>query len=136
MRFNELCIRAGVRGILHTLKHLKMLDIAIKTLRIPNKSVVTSTSRWLRAPASGLVEPVREVITKRVKKNELLAYIHDPFLINSSVKVLSPFEGIVIGQALRAMATEGDALFHIASFKKISGINAYIDEFREEIINQ
>ena len=136
LRFNELCIRAGVRGILHTLKHLKMLDIALKTTRASNKSVVTNTSRWLRAPASGLVEPVREVITKHVKKGELLAYIHDPFLINPSVKVLAPFEGIVIGQALRAMATEGDALYHIASFKKISGINAYIDELREEITNQ
>lgn len=39
----------------------------------------------------------------------------------------------MIGEALKAMVTEGDALFHIATFKKIAGVKAYIDEYREEI---
>jgi hypothetical protein len=133
LRFNELCIRGGVRGILDVLKHLKMLN-ADKTPQHPHtKAVITNTSRWLRAPASGLVEPIGELIARPVKKNQVIAHIHDPFLINPSCKVIAPFDGIVIGQALRAMTTEGDALFHVASFKKLTGVRAYLDEYRDDI---
>lgn len=136
LRFNELCIRAGVRGILSVLHHLKMLRSNNPQVRKNSKSVITNTSRWVRAPASGCVEPARNIFAGHINKGDTLAYIHDPFLINPSIKVVAPFEGIVIGQALKSIATEGDALFHIASFKKISGVRAYIDEFQEEIISQ
>lgn len=132
LRFNELCIRAGVRGILSAMHYLGMYhpkNIQIKKL----KSVITKTSRWLRAPVSGLLEPIKDTLAKAVKKGETLARIHDPFLINPSIEVVAPFDGIIIGQSLQAMVTEGDAIYHIASFKKITGIRAYIDEFREEI---
>lgn len=76
------------------------------------------------------------MLATRVKKGDVLAYIHDPFLINPSIKVTAPFEGMVIGQALKAMATEGDALFHLACFTTIAGVRAYIDEFRDEMISQ
>ena len=108
---------------------------SVKYLVHKSKSVITKTSRWVRAPASGLIEPANDVFARAVKKGDVLAHIHDPFLINPSIKVIAPFEGIIIGQALKAMTTEGDALYHIASFKKISGIREYIDEFREEINN-
>jgi hypothetical protein len=62
--------------------------------------------------------------------------VHDPFLIKPSVELIAPFEGIVIGQALKAVSTEGDALYHIASFKKIKGVKAFIDEYRDEITTQ
>lgn len=133
LRFNELCIRAGVHGILNILHHMKMLRSNNLLIGKKSKSVITKTSRWVRAPVSGLIEPKQDVLTRHVKKDEILAYIHDPFLINPSIEVIAPFEGIVIGQALKAMATEGDALFHIASFKKISGVRAYIEEYREDI---
>ncbi len=137
LRFNELCIRAGVNGILNVLHHLKMLRSSDPHIGKKSKSIITNTSRWVRAPASGLVEPIsRDIISGYVKKGDVLAHIHDPFLINPSIEVIAPFEGIVIGQALKAMATEGDALFHVASFKKIAGVRAYIDEFREDLINQ
>jgi len=136
LRFNELCIRAGVRGILNIFHHMKMLNSSNFQMGKKSQSVITKTSRWVRAPISGLIEPIQDVIARHVKKDEVLAHIHDPFLINPSIEVTAPFEGIVIGQALKAMTTEGDALFHIASFKKISGVRAYIDEFREEISGQ
>lgn len=135
LRFNELCIRAGVRGILSVMHHMKMLKSSKPQITKKSNSVITNNSRWVRAPASGIVEPVRDLLAAYVKQGETLAYIHDPFLINPSVEVIAPFEGIIIGQALKAVATEGDALLHLASFKHITGVHAYIDEYREEIIN-
>jgi predicted deacylase len=135
MRFNELCINAGVHGILNVLHYLKMFDAKRSYIYKKSKSVITNTSRWVRASASGLLEPVKNVLANSVKKGDLLARIHDPFLINPSVDVFAPFAGIVIGQALEAIVTEGDAIYHIASFKKLSGVRAYIDEYREEILN-
>jgi len=136
LRFNEICIRAGVIGIMNSLRYLKMIKTSGHNENKKYKSVITNMSRWVRAPASGLVEPVNDMLAKHVKKGQVLAYVHDPFLINPSVKVVAPFEGIVIGKALSAMNTEGDALFHIASFKKLSGVSAYIEEFRNEITSQ
>ncbi len=135
LRVNELCIRAGVSGILNVLHHLKMLKLNIQK-KNKKKSLIAKTSRWVRAPASGFIEPVENIVSRLVKKGDILAHIHDPFLINPSVEIISPFEGVVICQALKAMVTEGDALFHIASFKKISGVRDYIDEFREDLIHQ
>ena len=135
LRYNDLCVRAGVHGILNVLHHFKMLKPANYKFEKKSKSVITNTSRWVRAPASGFVQPLKDVFAGHVKKGEVLAHIHDPFLMNPSQDVIAPFEGIVIGQALKAMATEGDALFHVASFKSISGVRAYIDEFRENITN-
>ncbi len=131
LRYSEICIREGVRGIMHAMKYLKMIDFVER--HIPHKTIIANTSRWLRAPASGLVQPVVDVFTKKVKKGQLLAHIHDPFLINPTVDVLAPFEGIVVGQAMRAMATEGDALYHIASSKKMAGYKPYIDEYRDTV---
>jgi len=136
LRVNELCIRAGVTGILNALHHLKMLNFSSSQMNKKSKSLVAKTSRWVRAPASGFINPVENIVSRLVKKGDILAYIHDPFLINPSSEIIAPFEGIVICQALKAMVTEGDAIFHIAIFKKISGVKEYIDEFREELIHQ
>ncbi len=132
LRFNELCVRGGVRGIMNVLKHLGMIQTS-KPLHKASKMIVTQSSSWVRAPISGLVEPAGEMLTRHVKKGQLLARIHDPFLINPTLSITAPFEGIVIGQCLRAMATEGDAVFHLASFKKIEGVNAGIADYRDEI---
>lgn len=138
LRFNELCIRAGLRGILNVLNYLGMMSSNKKQMK-HQKSVIPHTSRWVRAPASGLVQPLGDVyltLTRPVKKGDVLAYIHDPFLVNKSVSVIAPFAGIIIGQSLRPLANEGEGLFHIASVKKIAGFRTYIEEYADEIINQ
>lgn len=134
LRYNELCIRAGVRGILGVLHHLKMIKNQPKSLRSA-KPIISKTSRWIRASASGFVQPAANLLTKTVKKGQLLAHIHDPCLINKSIAVTAPFDGIVIGQMLKPLVSEGEAMFHIASFKKIKGVNEAIDEYHTAITN-
>ncbi len=134
LRFNELCIRSGVRGIINVMKHLRMLpEGAARTPRI--KSAIADSSRWVRAEVSGLVQPIDNVLARQVKKGDVIAHIHDPFLINKPTDVVVPFDGIVIGQTLKPVVSVGDALYHIASFKKIEVFGEYIDESSSDAID-
>lgn len=135
LRFNELCIRMGVRGILNVLNSLGMVG-GIKKKPKKYKSVITETTRWVRAPTSGLVQPLIDIKKIVVKKNAKLAYIHDPFLANKSAVVTAPFDGIIIGKTNLPLVNEGDALYNIASIKKLADVAAYIEELHEEITSE
>ena len=134
LRFNELCIRMGVRGIEKVMNYLGMISTASGIKNTEFKPVITQTSRWVRASDSGILEPVKD-ITKSfiVKKDEIIYYIHDPFLINKSQPVIAPFDGILIGSTNLPVVNEGDAICHIASTKRLKHMRAYIDELKEEI---
>jgi uncharacterized protein len=133
LRFNELSIRAGVRGVINILKYLNMLSSEINS-KNKVRSAIADSSRWIRASASGLVQPINQALGRMVKKNELIAQIHDPFLINKPTGVVVPFDGIVIGQALKPLASVGDALYHIASFKKLKELGEYLEESTSDAI--
>ena len=77
LRFNEICIRAGVRGIINVLKALDMLGTSKAKKPVKYKSVITNTSRWVRA-TEVLVQTIAQV-SQTVQKDDILAYIHDPF---------------------------------------------------------
>jgi predicted deacylase len=134
LRFNELAIRTGVNGILNVMHSLRMLS-SPKKVASKSKSIISQNSRWLRAPASGLVQPVSDVLARVVKKGDILANIHDPFIINPSIEVTAPFDGIVIGQTLKPLASNGDALYHIASSQKLAGVSNYIEEYYDDLLN-
>ena len=136
LRFNELCIRMGVRGIAKVMNYLKMISVSDLNKQSGFKPVITQTARWVRATTSGFLEPLRD-ITKSfmVKEGEILAYLHDPFLINESQPVIAPFDGILIGATNLPIFNEGDAIYNIASTKKLKNMGSYIEELREEISN-
>ncbi len=112
LRFNEQPIRIGLKGIVSVMRELEMLPR--KRLN-PNKrsSVVVEASRWIRAPKSGIVNSSIG-LGSIVKKNEIIARVIDP-LGDLEEKVISPFEGIVIGILSLPLVHEGDAIFHLAS---------------------
>lgn len=132
LRYNESCIRGGVLGVCNVMSYLGMLNFSRKGSE-RKKPLITRTSRWVRAPVSGFIQPVKSILTKAVKKGMVLGYVHDPFLINKSVEITAPFDGIVIGQTLKPLASEGEALFNIASFKKIKGATESIEDFKDLI---
>lgn len=135
LRFDEFCIRLGVLGILNVMHSLGM--ITRRTNKKPRKSqaVITDTSRWVRSTASGVVQSLVQV-ANTVKKDDVLATVHDPFLTKPSVQVLAPFDGIVIGKANLPLVNEGDALFNIASITKLENVEAYIEELSDEVTEQ
>lgn len=134
LRFNELCIRMGVRGIAKVMNQLGMISVRSLNKKSEFKPIITKTARWIRAEVSGFVEPVKDIVKSfAVKKSETLAYIHDPFLMNPSRSVIAPFDGIMIGYTNLPVVNAGDAIYNIASTKQLKNFSDYIDELREEI---
>lgn len=137
LRYDELSIRTGLKGIVHVLRHLGMLP---KSKYIPKKAptvtVTVSSSKWLRSPQSGLMRSFKAP-GSFVKKGELLAQIDVP-LQSEAIEVRSDFDGIIIGRLETPLVYEGDAIFHIASREKehtISHLEA-IEALDESVIEE
>jgi len=116
LRFDEMSIKLGVRGIVNVMRELGMLA-AKDTTTQGARPMVSTQSRWIRAPGSGILRsPIK--VGDRVKRRTELGIITDPF--GEQVKIIrSPLEGIVIGQTFLPLANEGDALFNIAAVKDL-----------------
>jgi predicted deacylase len=128
LRFDELSIQAGVRGVGRVLRELGMLP-ARKARRARIEPMQTNSTTWVRAPGSGIVRTECR-LGQRVESGELLATVGDPFgEVNMDVRA-STF-GLVIGRSTSPLAHEGDALFHLARFDDSLGAQAIVDEFQE-----
>ncbi|NHN36968.1 succinylglutamate desuccinylase [Pseudomaricurvus alcaniphilus] len=112
LRFDELSIRAGVRGIGNILLHLNM--IKRKPHKHPIRPFVANTSAWTRASHSGIVNNLKS-LGDQVQKGDPLATIGNPLgAIFDTVK--APRSGIIIGKQNIPLVQQGDAMFHIAYF--------------------
>lgn len=126
LRFDELSIRAGVRGIINVMRALEMLPES-KKKQAYKKPYIARTSNWVRAPASGIFVN-RLNLGSLVQKNETLGVISDPFGENE-VPVISPYEGIIIGRSYLPLVNEGDALVHIGRFGDAETVADKVNEF-------
>jgi hypothetical protein len=127
LRFDELSIRAGVRGIGRVLRALDMLPERAR-VRAPIAPVRANTTTWVRAPASGIVS-TKCLLGERVKSGQVLGAVSDPFS-EVSKEVVAPTSGIVIGRSTSPLSHEGDALFHLARFEDNKEAQATVDEFQ------
>ncbi|NTS78009.1 succinylglutamate desuccinylase/aspartoacylase family protein [Catenovulum sp. SM1970] len=113
LRFDELSIRAGIKGIVNVLRHLKMLPKkrAVKKQVTP---FVANHSSWVRASASGIVSHHFE-LGDQVKKGDVVAHIGSPY---GEVlgEVIANKDGIIIGKQNIPLVQEGEAMYHIAFF--------------------
>ena len=127
LRFDEVSIKAGVLGIMKVMRHIGMLP-ASRSSRDFNPVVADSTT-WVRAPASGIVNP-SVALGDRVQRGQRLAVIAEP-LGETEVNVLASFDGIVIGRSNLPVAHEGDALFNIAAFKSVARAEDKVETFTQ-----
>lgn len=130
LRFDELAIRAGVRGVLSVMRHLEMLpEKASKGRQV--EPFVAHDSLWTRAPESGILVS-RVKLGAQVAKGEQIGFISDP-LAEEETPVHARIDGVVIGRTMLPLVNEGDALFHVASFDRLDTAAEEVDFFREEI---
>ncbi len=128
LRFDEVSIRAGIRGVLNVMRHIEMLPQSKRTgSRTP---LLARTTAWVRAPVSGIVNN-KVKLGSSVAEGQSLAIVSNP-LGSSEEAVVAPFDGIVIGCNNLPLAHEGDALFNLAAFKSVMTAEIRVEEFVAE----
>ncbi len=129
LRFDESCIRAGVKGVVRVMRQLTMLPPSSRRVRRPDPLVIRS-SKWVRAPHSGLLRSAT-ALGSAVGEGQLLGLISDPFGENE-VEVRASVGGVIIGRSNIPVVHEGDALFHIARHEGTQVIARSLDDFEPE----
>lgn len=127
LRFDEVCIRAGVRGVVNVMREVGMLPPLKKPRKII-EPVVAESSFWLRAPASGILRCM-VALGERVKVEQVLGMIADPYG-QAEIPVVANEAGIVIGRTNLPPVNEGDALFHIARVDKPKAAAVAVEKFQ------
>ncbi|MEE8371347.1 MAG: succinylglutamate desuccinylase/aspartoacylase family protein [Sphingomonadales bacterium] len=129
LRFDDLAIRAGLRGVVNVMRHLGMLAKRRgKTTEL--NSLEARSSSWVRSPAGGIFRS-SVPLGSRVGEGQLLGRVSDT-LGETGSDVMAPFEGLVIGRILLPVVNEGDALFHLARFHDPTEAAAAVEAFHEE----
>jgi predicted deacylase len=131
LRFDEVSIRAGLKGVLNVMRALDMLPAA-KRRHAPLKApVVARSSSWERAPESGILRTLVP-LGNHVGKDQLLALIADPFG-ESEIEVRARQEGVVIGRSQMPLVHQGEALYHLARFRHAGRAAESLEAFHETI---
>jgi len=128
LRFNEVAIRAGVKGIINVMRTMGMLPASRAKRKKHSEPFVARSSTWVRANASGLFRKVCS-LGARVKRGEVIGLIDDPFG-GSEFEVVSTASGIIIGCAEIPLVHEGEALFHVARFEDVKEVAGQVESFQ------
>jgi len=111
LRFDRNAVNIGLQGIYNIMHHIKMLETPIINKNNSPISFIAQSSTWVRAIQSGIY--VSEVeLGERVKKNQLIATISNPFGDNK-IEIYSQEDGVVIGLTKIPLVNKGDALMHL-----------------------
>ena len=130
LRFDELAIKAGLRGILRIMRHLDMVRPSKREERVPEPYVARSRY-WLRAPHAGVLRNVKK-LGDHVKKGEEVGRISDPtdIFTRTEYKVFADRDGIIIGKTNLPLVNEGDAIYHIAYFSDVTEVAHEVENFQ------
>ncbi len=107
MRFDYTAINEGVNGCLRLMRSFDMIDIDIPN----NPAVKIKKDTWIRANASGLFH-MNVLNGAYVAKDDLLGVICNPFG-EIEHKILSTFDGYIVGINNQPVVNQGDALIHL-----------------------
>ncbi|MBI9085230.1 MAG: succinylglutamate desuccinylase/aspartoacylase family protein [Desulfobacterales bacterium] len=128
LRFDEMAIRIGVKGILAVMRAIGMLSGKAANPS-PIQPLIASSTSWVRAPMSGILRTTVR-LGAEVRSGAKIGEIADPFGENET-EVISSHSGIVIGRTNLPLAHRGDALFHIARFEDSVHLKEALEDFRE-----
>lgn len=130
LRFDEVAIRAGVRGILSVMEAIGMLRRG-RTAKQAIEPLIADATTWVRAPASGILH-MDVPLGHKVGKNKRIGVIADPFG-DRETPIESPVSGMVIGRLNLPLVHRGDAVIHVAQIDRLAGIEPIIADFNEEV---
>lgn len=130
LRFDELSIRAGVKGVLNVMAHLGMIAKR-RSSKAKIEPFVAYSSSWIRASSSGMVVDIKK-LGDRVEKGETLANICSP-IGDFSEPILASKSGIIIGKQNIPLVQEGDAIYHIATFEEPEEVAEHIEQLQDNL---
>lgn len=113
LRFDKRAALLGVEGILNVMRAIGMLP-PLRHRPPALKPYIAKSSQWVRAPISGIFI-TRKKLGDQVVVGDKLGFITNPFG-DYEYSILSPADGVIIGNSILPLANEGDGLYHIASF--------------------
>jgi len=128
LRFDEIAIRAGVRGIIQVMREIGMLPK--RKTKKPYVPQVAKSSYWVRAAQSGIYRSLIPM-GAQVARGDVLGLIDDPYG-TTDIQVHAPAAGIIIGRTNLPLVYEGDALCHIAQFKRAGDAANVVEAFQSE----
>jgi uncharacterized protein len=131
LRFDEVGIRAGVRGILCVMDAIGMLASKSRQTH-KTGTLITDTTAWVRAPVSGILH-MDSPLGGKVTKNTRIGSIVDPFG-GHEMQIVSPVSGMVIGRLNLPLVHQGDAIIHIAHLEGLTRIEPIIQGFTEDFL--
>jgi uncharacterized protein len=131
LRFDEVCIRVGVQGVLNVLYELNMLDRPKGTRKAAVEPVIATSSTWARSPASGVLR-AQVGLGDVVRTDQVIGIVGDP-LSENETPITSPATGVVIGKLNLPLVHEGDAAFHIARVEDPDAVAQAMERMRERI---
>ena len=116
LRLDERAIVSGVRGVINVMRSLGML-VSRRLSTVRAEPYIARSTRWFRASMDGLFRPIAK-LGSRVHGGDTLGIISAPFSSEEKVLIATD-DGIVIGMSNLPLVNQGEALFHIAQFRKI-----------------
>lgn len=129
LRFDEVAIKAGIRGIVNVMRAIEMLPE--KTRKRPAiKPLIARSSTWVRAPISGILRS-KARLGESISEGSVIGLIADPFG-ETQENVTSTSSGVVIGRLNLPLVHKGDAVFHIAHVEDSRPVDSTIKAFRQE----
>ena len=130
LRFDEVYIRAGVKGIINVMRKIGMLRES-RRKQPPKAPVVSDQTYWVRAPESGVLRTLVP-LGAQVEKDQVIALVADP-LGSTETEVTASHAGVVIGRTNLPLVYSGDALFHIARYgRQNKEVVEQVEQFTEE----
>jgi predicted deacylase len=131
LRFEEVYIRAGVKGIINVMRSIGMLPRS-RSKKTAAPLITSDQTTWVRAPDSGILRTY-VALGARVTKGQIIAMVGDP-LGTTETAVKAPFNGVVIGRTNLPLVYEGDATFHIAQYgRRVSTVGRQVEQFQEDL---
>jgi len=129
LRFDEVSIRAGVRGIVNVMREIGMLSKKKSSTALSPRTV--KSNFWMRAPQSGILRLTIK-LGAVVSKDEVLGFVSDPYGENEAT-IIAPNTGIIIGRTNLPLVHEGDAVVHLARFRNTGTASEAVDQFQSEL---
>jgi predicted deacylase len=133
LRYDEKIISSAENGIIAVMCEIGMIQKKSVRSRLPKSREVfrAESSHWVRAPISGSLQ-VKKKIGNKVNKDQILGIISNPFGTEKTY-VKAKKTGIIIGITMMPLVSNGDALFHVATFDNVRAVAEEVMYFDEEL---